>query len=98
MSEKSISNHTLYLIQASYASSPLALAKLRQIFSSGDAAIFMGEAVLYAQNEAAQYLSNCYVLDTELPLLKAGTANIQIINYSDFATLCLQFNRCITLK
>ena len=93
-----MSNHTLYLIQASYAAAPLALAKLQQLYAPGDQAVLMGESVLHTDHEAVAQLSNCHVLDTEQQLLNPAQSAVQIISYSDFADLCLQFSRCVTLK
>lgn len=98
MSEKTMSNHTLYLIQASYAAAPLALAKLQQLYAPGDQAVLMGESVLHAEHEAIAQLPNCHVLDTEKQLLNPVQSAVQIISYSAFADLCLQFSRCVTLK
>lgn len=98
MSEKTMSNHTLYLIQASYATAPLALAKLQQLYAPGDQAVLMGESVLHADHEAIAQLPNCHVLDTEQQLLNPAQSAVKIISYSAFADLCLQFSRCVTLK
>lgn len=93
-----MSNHTLYLIQASYAAAPLALAKLQQLYTPGDQAVLMGESVLHADHEAIAQLPNCHVLDTEQQLLNPAQSAVKIISYSAFADLCLQFSRCVTLK
>lgn len=98
MSEKTMSNHTLYLIQASYAAAPLALAKLQQLYAPGDQVVLMGESVLHADHEAIVQLPNCHVPDTEQQLLNPAQSAVQIISYSAFADLCLQFSRCVTLK
>lgn len=98
MSEKTMSNNTLYLIQASYAAAPLALAKLQQLYAPGDQAVLMGESVLHAEHEAIAQLPNCHVLDTEQQLLTLAQSTVQVISYSAFADLCLQFSRCVTLK
>lgn len=93
-----MSNNTLYLIQASYAAAPLALAKLQQLYAPGDQAVLMGESVLHAEHEAIAQLLNCHVLDTEQQLLNPAQSAVKIISYSAFADLCLQFSRCVTLK
>lgn len=98
MSEQFTSRNTLYLIQASYASTPLALSKLKQLYTQGDKVVLMGESVMHATHEVIQNIVECYVLENEQPLLTAHPAHIQLIDYTTFATLCLQFNRSISLK
>ncbi|WP_353142455.1 DsrH/TusB family sulfur metabolism protein [Acinetobacter pragensis] len=98
MSQESISEHTLYLIQASYASAPLALSKLQQLYTDGDQVVLMGESVMHAAHDSIQALEKCYVLENEQPLLKPLQKNIQLIDYAAFAELCLQFTRSISLK
>ncbi|WP_374666527.1 DsrH/TusB family sulfur metabolism protein [Acinetobacter sp.] len=96
--ERAFPAKTLYLIQAGYAAAPLALQKLQQVYAPGDQVVLMGDAVMHAAHEAIRSLEKCYVLDNEQPLLGADFDNIQLINYSEFADLCLKFSRCISLK
>ena len=98
MSGKKSSENTLYLIQASYAAAPLALSKLQRLYTSGNQVVLMGESVMHAAPEAIQALEHCYVLECEQPLLNSAPKNIQLINYEQFAALCLQFTRCISIK
>ena len=46
--------------------------------------------------QVAKHLA--HVLDTEQQLLNPAQSAVQIISYSAFADLCLQFSRCVTLK
>ena len=89
---------TLFLIQASYAGAPHAFDQLKQMASAQDQTVLMGEAVMHAAALAQQNMK-FYVLETEQALL-AGSASAQfsIISYDEFAALCLQFSRIVTLK
>ncbi|ANF81751.1 sulfur relay protein TusB [Acinetobacter sp. NCu2D-2] len=96
-----MSNPTLYLIQSQYGATAAVLKQLKQIFSSNDQVVFMGESVLVLND--LQGLTDAFakiaVLDTESELLAEPiNPNIQIISYDEFAALCLQFTRCISMK
>lgn len=98
MSNQSLASNTLYLIQASYSAAPMALSKLQQLYTAGDSVVFMGDAVMHASSGILQTLQNCFVLRNEQPLLNDSNHQIQLIDYDAFATLCLQYSRCISLK
>lgn len=98
MSDHALASNTLYLVQASYSAAPLALSKLRQLYTAGDSVVFMGDAVMHASLDTLQEMKNCYVLENEQALLNGSSQQIQLIDYDAFAALCLQYSRCINLK
>ena len=94
-----MSNHTLYLIQSSYSSTGQILDQLAQIYTMSDQVVLMGEAVLLLEHSFLQSLPQIYMLknDAEL-LIQPLPDQVKLLNYADFAALCLQFNRCISMK
>ncbi|MBD8010504.1 MULTISPECIES: DsrH/TusB family sulfur metabolism protein [Acinetobacter] len=94
-----MSNHTLYLIQSSYSATAQILDQLAQIYTMSDQVVLMGEAVLLLEHSFLQSLPQIYMLknDAEL-LIQPLPDQVKLLNYADFAALCLQFNRCISMK
>lgn len=94
-----MSNHTLYLIQSSYAATVHILDQLAQIYAADDQVILMGEAVLLLEHSFLQSLPQIYMLKNDAQLLIQPLPDqVKLLNYADFAALCLQFNRCISMK
>ena len=98
MSDNTLASNTLYLVQASYSAAPLALSKLQQLYAAGDSVVFMGDAVMHASLATLPEMKNCYVLENEQALFNGSNQQIQLIDYDEFAALCLQYSRCISLK
>lgn len=94
-----MSNHTLYLIQSSYSATAQILDQLAQIYTMSDQVVLMGEAVLQLEHPFLQSLQQVHILknDAEL-LIQPLPDQVKLLNYADFAALCLQFNRCISMK
>ncbi len=94
------SEPTLFLIQSSYAASTAALQKLAQMHMPGDSVVLMGEAVMFAAQIAETY-SDVAILENEAQLLNdevLSASNLQTLSYDTFASLCLQHQRCVSLK
>ena len=94
-----MSNHTLYLIQSSYAAATQILDQLAPIYATGDQVVLMGEAVLLLEHSFLQSLQKFHMLENDAELLVQPLPDqIKLLNYADFADLCLEFNRCISMK
>ena len=95
-----MSNSTLYLLQSSYANTSQSITQLAQFIAAGDAIVLMGESVLFITDEQIQQLGTCYVLEQDVQILgkHAHYNHMHVINYAQFADLCLQYMRCISLK
>lgn len=93
-----MSNQTLYLIQADFHSTKQHLNNLSDSFTEKDTIILLGDAVLQHQHPALQSHLNVYALENDLEILDMTTHDLLSINYDKFAEICLQFNRCISLK
>ena len=94
-----MSDKTLYMIQASYAARVQILEQLSQLYTENDQVILMGDAVLSVEHPFIQRLKEIYILENEIELLpQPEIGNLKIINYSEFAELCLGFSRCISMK
>ena len=94
-----MSNHTLYLIQSSYSTTAQILEQLAQTYTMGDQVVLMGEAVLLLEHSFLQNLPQIYMLENDAVLLIQPLPDqINLLNYADFADLCLEFNRCISMK
>ena len=92
-----MSNQNLYLIQSGYQQTLHVLEKLSTVAGSNDAVVLMGDAVLHAQHTHLHHLS-CYILENEIALLGTAAVDIKALSYAEFADLCLQYQRCITLR
>ncbi|ENW86245.1 MULTISPECIES: DsrH/TusB family sulfur metabolism protein [Acinetobacter] len=94
-----MSNHTLYLIQSNYAATAQILEQLAQIYTPVDQIILMGEAVLQLEHSFLQNLPQIYMLENDAELLTQPLPDqVKLVNFADFADLCLGFNRCISMK
>lgn len=106
-----MNSHTLYLIQSNFANTEHALNQLAQIYSSDDAVVLMGDAVLHIGSEQFNNLLSTtlkiqitlFILENDAELLSQQTLDsmqypIQIISYAEFSELVLKYKRCISLK
>lgn len=94
-----MSDKTLYMIQASHAATTQIIEQLSQLYSENDQVILMGDAVLSVEHPFIQQLKQIYILENEAELLpQPEVKNLKIINYAEFAELCLGFSRCISMK
>ncbi|WP_180096599.1 MULTISPECIES: DsrH/TusB family sulfur metabolism protein [unclassified Acinetobacter] len=94
-----MSNHTLYLIQSNYAVTAKILEQLAQIYTPGDQIVLMGEAVLQLEHSFLQNLPQIYMLENDAELLTQPLPDqVKLLDFADFADLCLGFNRCISMK
>ncbi|CAM9229774.1 DsrH/TusB family sulfur metabolism protein [Acinetobacter pseudolwoffii] len=94
-----MSNHTLYLIQSNYAVTAQILEQLAQIYTPGDQIVLMGEAVLQLEHSFLQNLPQIYMLENDAELLTQSLPDqVKLLDFADFADLCLGFNRCISMK
>ncbi|MBP2603627.1 DsrH like protein [Acinetobacter calcoaceticus] len=90
---------TLYLVQSTYHNTSKAIDELRDIYQVGDQIIFMGESVARLSAQVIQQFKSVSCLSIEKDLLDADTlAQINVLDYDQFADLVLTFNRCISLK
>lgn len=95
-----MSDKTLYMIQASHAATAQIIEQLSQLYSENDQVILMGDAALSVEHPFIQQLKQIYMLENEAELLPhfPEVKNLKIINYAEFAELCLGFSRCISMK
>lgn len=94
-----MSNHTLYLIQSNYAATAQILEQLAQIYTLGDQVVLMGETVLQLEHSFLQNLPQIYMLENDAELLTQPLSDqVKLLDFADFADLCLGFNRCISMK
>ncbi|KHN68682.1 DsrH like protein [Acinetobacter calcoaceticus] len=90
---------TLYLVQSSYHNTPKIIDELRDIYQVGDQIVFMGDSVAQLSAQVIQQFESVSCLSVEKGLLDADTlAQINVLDYDQFADLALTFNRCISLK
>ncbi|AUM25979.1 DsrH like protein [Acinetobacter pittii] len=90
---------TLYLVQSSYHATPKIIEELRNLFRVGDQIVFMGDSVAQLSAEMIQPFKSVSCLSIEKDLLDTDIlAQINVLDYDQFADLVLTFNRCISLK
>lgn len=90
---------TLYLVQSTYHNTSKVIDELRDIYQVGDQIIFMGDSVARLSTEIIQQFESVSCLSIEKDLLDTDTlAQINVLDYDQFADLVLTFNRCISLK
>lgn len=94
-----MTQNTLYLIQSSYAHTDAVINTLLKIYTTGDAVILMGDAVLFVEDDRLKTINPLYILDTDLDLLpQALPSFIKSLTYIQFADLVLNFTRSVSLK
>ncbi|MFV5370988.1 DsrH like protein [Acinetobacter pittii] len=90
---------TLYLVQSSYHSTPKIIDELHNLFQVGDQVVFMGDSVAQLSAEMIQPFESVSCLSIEKNLIDTDTlAQLNVLEYDQFADLVLTFNRCISLK
>lgn len=90
---------TLYLVQSTYHNTPNIIDELGHLYQVGDQIIFMGDSVARLSAQIIQQFKSISCLSIEKDLLDADTlAQINVLDYDQFADLVLTFNRCISLK
>ena len=95
-----MSNTSLYLVQSCYSKTLQHIQQLQSVYTTGDALVLMGEAVLHIADEQIQKLGTCFVLESDAQMLGNDVhfSRMQSCTYAEFADLCLKYQRCITLK
>lgn len=94
-----MNNQTLYLIQSNFKQTESAFDKLNQIANAEDHVVLLGDAVLFCEHTLLKSFPNLYVLENDAEILpEALPDSIQKMDYSAFASLVLQFTRCIRLQ
>lgn len=90
---------TLYLVQSTYHNTPNIIDELGHLYQVGDQIIFMGDSVARLSAQVIQQFESVSCLGIEKDLLNTDTlAQINVLDYDQFADLVLTFNRCISLK
>lgn len=90
---------TLYLVQSTYHNTPNITDELGHLYQVGDQIIFMGDSVARLSAQIIQQFKSVSCLSIEKDLLDTDTlAQINVLDYDQFADLVLTFNRCISLK
>ena len=92
-------NSTLFLIQSPYNNVNKILDELSQMAKADDHIVMMGDSVLQVTDAVVDTYPNIYCLSNEQSLLQDRLKErVGILEYTQFAELVLQFQRCITLK
>ncbi|KJH63184.1 hypothetical protein [Acinetobacter calcoaceticus] len=90
---------TLYLVQSTYHKTPNVIDELGHLYQVGDQIIFMGDSVARLSTQIIQQFKSVSCLSIEKDLLNTDTlAQMNVLDYDQFADLVLTFNRCISLK
>ena len=94
-----MSENTLYLLQSDYAATASILDQLAQIHTPDDSVVLMGESLLYVEHDFLQQLPRVYLLENDAQILVSPLPeHATLLNYAQFADLCLAFKRCISMK
>ena len=92
-------NSTLFLVQSPYNNVNKILDELAHMAKADDHIVMMGDSVLQISNAVVDTYPNIYCLSNEQSLLQDRLKErVGILEYTQFAELVLQFQRCITLK
>ncbi|EOQ64197.1 hypothetical protein F935_00964 [Acinetobacter calcoaceticus ANC 3811] len=90
---------TLYLVQSTYHNTPNVIDELGNLYQAGDQIIFMGDSVARLSSKLIQQFASVSCLSIEKDLIDTDTlAQINVLDYDQFADLVLTFNRCISFK
>ncbi|USP41869.1 DsrH/TusB family sulfur relay protein [Acinetobacter sp. XS-4] len=90
---------TLYLVQSAYHNTANVIDELGNLYQEGDQIIFMGDSVARLSAEMIQPFKSVSCLSIEKDLIDTDTlAQINVLDYDQFADLVLTFNRCISFK
>ncbi len=94
-----MSDQSLFLLQTRFAETASAIAKVQDLYGSGDHLVLMGEAALFVSTEDLAQFDNISILATDAAMLLEPLPDvIKVLDYTQFAELILQFTRCITFK
>lgn len=88
---------TLYLVQSAFHQTVAHFETLQKIAQSNDPIVLMGEAVLHYDNVLLADFTQLYYLENESALINGAHA-MKALSYLDFADLCLQHVRCVSLR
>ncbi len=92
-------NSTLFLIQSPYNNANKILAELTHMAKADDHIVMMGDSVLQVTDAVVDTYPNIYCLSNEESLLQDNLKErVNILEYTQFAELVLQFQRCVSLK
>jgi len=92
-------NNVLFLIQSPYNNLDKIWNQLVQMAQSDDHIVLMGDATLSIPSSIFSHYPHLYCLTNEEEMLSDEYLEwVKPIDYTAFADLVLQFERCITLK
>ena len=92
-------NSTLFLVQSPYNNFNKILDELSQMAKADDHIVMMGDSVLQVTDAVVDTYPNIYCLSNEESLLQDNLKErVNILEYTQFAELVLQFQRCVSLK
>ena len=92
-------NSTLFLVQSPYNNVNKILDELAHMAKADDHIVMMGDSVLQVTDAVVDTYPYIYCLGNEQSLLQDGTKErVRILEYTQFAELVLQFQRCVSLK
>ena len=92
-------NSTLFLIQSPYNNVNKILDELAHMAKADDHILMMGDSVLQVTDAVVDTYPYIYCLGNEESLLQDNLKErVNILEYTQFAELVLQFQRCVSLK
>ncbi len=92
-------NSTLFLIQSPYYNTDKTWIELTHMANVDDHIVMMGDSVLQVTDAVVDSYPNIYCLSNEESLLQDNLKErVNILEYTQFAELVLQFQRCVSLK
>ena len=92
-------NSTLFLVQSPYNNVNKILDELAHMAKADDHIVMMGDSVLQVTDAVVDTYPNIYCLSNEESLSQDNLKErVNILEYTQFAELVLQFQRCVSLK